>query len=96
MTDEQRQAVKALSKCRFLPASWDKRFVRDMCRLAEKPDAPMLTEKQTRKLDDVTFKYRAQLEMAGYQLLVVAAAARIVKRTTPNKARPVFGQKEQR
>ncbi len=64
MTEAQITLAKALGSCRFLPASADKRFVRDMEARAgaQKPEA--LTEKQAAYLHGLSWKYRRQLPAA--------------------------------
>lgn len=61
MSPEQAEIAIALSHCGFLPASSDKRFARDMARLAvAKPDHE-LTEKQDRYLRLLAWRYRRQM-----------------------------------
>lgn len=55
MTERERAAVIALTKCSFLPASWDKRFVRDMADKAE------VSEKQAASIARLAWRYRKQL-----------------------------------
>ena len=51
------QMLSALAKCTFLPASFDKRFVRDM--LGRNPEA--MTEKQRRLVSALVQRYRRQI-----------------------------------
>lgn len=69
MTEDQITKAQALSRCRFLPGSNAKRFVRDMARLAsEKPDQE-LTERQRKYLDDLFHSYRRQIGRAYLEIL---------------------------
>lgn len=61
MTDEQRRLILRLSRCTFLPGSYEKRFVRSMVALAHSKDNPDLTEKQAAFLARVSQRYRRQL-----------------------------------
>jgi hypothetical protein len=58
MTPEQHQALQRLARCRILPGSWDKRFIRG---LASMPVEHVLTARQAEVLDKLTHKYRRQL-----------------------------------
>lgn len=59
MDDTQRQKVRELARCTFLPGSYQKRFVRDLeARVNE--DTP-LTEKQAAYLDKLHHMYRNQI-----------------------------------
>lgn len=58
MTPEQYVKIHALSLCTFLPASYEKRFVRDMCSL---PFDSELSEKQTAFLNKLYHRYREQI-----------------------------------
>ena len=57
MTDE-RIAIEALSRCRFMVGSWSKRFARD---LAAMPENQVLTPKQRLALWRTVKKFRRQL-----------------------------------
>jgi len=61
MTTEQIEKAKQLSRCRFLPGSFDKRFARDMGSIAENKPDHELTEKQSAYLDKLAYKYRRQI-----------------------------------
>jgi hypothetical protein len=51
----------ALARCRFLPGSWDKSFVRGMVHRARTaPDEP-LTEHQAELMRRLAYKYRRQI-----------------------------------
>jgi len=58
MTTEQYVKIHALSLCTFLPASYDKRFVRDMTCL---PFDHELSDKQSVFLDKLYYRYRKQI-----------------------------------
>lgn len=60
MTPEQRLAIELLSRCTFLPASYDKRFVRSMVQMAEAPEPVSLTERQDALLWRMVHRYRRQ------------------------------------
>jgi len=49
--------IHELTKCTFLPGSWDKRFVRDMM----SKDVNKLTQKQKEWIDKLHHKYRRQI-----------------------------------
>jgi uncharacterized protein (TIGR02996 family) len=57
MTDE-RCAIELLGRCRLLPGSWDKRFIRD---LNDRPEDYRLTTKQRAHLWRIAFKFRKQM-----------------------------------
>ena len=69
MTNDQIIKAKALSRCRFLPGSNAKRFVRDMARLASDNPDQELTEKQRKYLDDLFHSYRRQIGRAYLEIL---------------------------
>jgi hypothetical protein len=52
------EAIHKLERCRFLPGSWDKRFVNGMVYLSE---YAMLTAKQEEWIDKMLYRYRKQL-----------------------------------
>lgn len=54
-TSEEILAVAMLKLCRFAPASWDKRFVRDI-------DSDRLTEKQKPQVWRLFVRYRRQIQ----------------------------------
>jgi hypothetical protein len=51
------EKIQALSKCRFLPASFDKRFARSM---ANKALGDELSPRQAKQLDRIFHRYRRQ------------------------------------
>lgn len=67
MTENERDCAFALSHCRFQPASFDKRFARDMAaRATSRPDDP-LSERQHATLVRIVWHYRRQLAAAGFR-----------------------------
>lgn len=58
MEAETHKLIQTLSKCRFAPATWDKRFVRDMS--AKQPD-DTLSEKQLLALGTLRYRYSKQI-----------------------------------
>lgn len=55
LTEREMKAIKALNGCRFLPGSYDKRFVRSM------QGGELISEKQAAFLRLVFYRYRRQL-----------------------------------
>ncbi len=66
ITPEQREKLEQLSQCRFLPGSWDKRFVRDLntslavCEASGSAMAISLT--QAEQIDRLYHRYRRQIK----------------------------------
>jgi hypothetical protein len=60
MTPEQRSKADLLRHCTFLPASFEKRFARDMYALSQHEDAA-LSAKQAAFLDKCYWRYRKQV-----------------------------------
>jgi hypothetical protein len=60
MTEEEITTILRLSACSFSPASWDKKFVRDMTHEASQLN-PLITEKQAAQLPRLAHRYRKQL-----------------------------------
>lgn len=60
-TDKERELALALGRCRFLPASTEKRFCLDMASKAHLITAE-LTEKQAAFLALMAWRYRRQLD----------------------------------
>jgi hypothetical protein len=64
-TEKEHKQALALARCRFLPASPDKRFARDIVTLstadaaAERPVG--ITERQAEHLQRLCWKYRRQI-----------------------------------
>lgn len=58
MTLDQLEIIIGLHTCKFLPGSWDKRFVNDLYH--KKPDPP-LTDTQNEWLFRLLYKYRKQV-----------------------------------
>lgn len=61
MTEDQHAMAIHLGACRFLPASFDKRFARDMWAIAAENPEKELTEKQHTYLCRAVYKYRRQI-----------------------------------
>lgn len=61
MTNDELAALHALSGCRFLLASWDKRFVRDLGERAAADASAALSPKQQATLWRLVVKYRGQI-----------------------------------
>lgn len=61
MTDIEKTIAINLNKCRYLPASFEKRFARDMSFIAENNPTIELTEKQREQLYRQLKIYRKQL-----------------------------------
>ena len=59
MTDEEKDLANRLSFCRFLPGSWDKRFVRDMVLHVSLGEG--ITQQQAEWLAKTAYKFRVQL-----------------------------------
>lgn len=61
MTEEQSLRAQALERCTFLPASTDKRFVRDMAARSRTAHPPALTDRQAAYLTRLAWRYRRQM-----------------------------------
>ena len=61
MTDSERQMARDLNRCTFVPGIGTKRFARNMAAVADRPDAPALTEKQAKYLREAVIRYRRQI-----------------------------------
>lgn len=61
MTAAEISIAEALSRCTFLPASWDKRFCRQMGEQAKRRPDLDLTDRQVAWLLRLAHKYRRQL-----------------------------------
>lgn len=59
MTPETYQLIQDLGSCDFAPATFDKRFARDLSSL---PVTHQLTEKQLICLGQMAYRYRKQIE----------------------------------
>lgn len=64
MEAEERSKLRGLSVCVMLPASYEKRFVRD---LVSKPAEYELSPKQKRLLDNLYWRYRGQINALNEQ-----------------------------
>lgn len=56
MSEKERELSHALTRCIFLPGSWDKRFAHDVARQS------LITEKQAASIAQLAWKYRRQLD----------------------------------
>lgn len=63
MDDFHYQAIQALWRCRFLPGSYDKRFIKDMAQLGP---YDMLSIRQEQNIERLAYHYRKQLARVGY------------------------------
>lgn len=63
MSSYQTICIQNLARCRFAPATWDKKFARD---LAAKPEGVILTPKQRANLYRLVVRYRKQLATNDY------------------------------
>lgn len=70
MTDKQQAQIKLLIGCTFLPASYPKRFVRDM---AGRPADYELTVNQAAYLDKLMWQYRRQIGIGKVKALGIGA-----------------------
>ena len=61
MTQTEKDMLLSLSKCTFLPGSWEKRFVRNLHQRSQSKD-PTLTHKQREWLVEIAYRYRNQIE----------------------------------
>lgn len=60
MTGEQAVLIDALLNCRFLPGSWDKRFIKS---LGRKTNFDELSADQIKWLNIMAWKYRCQINI---------------------------------
>jgi len=99
VTKEERAKALALARCRMLPGSGEKRFVRSMVYLAvDEPDT-VLTPPQKWYLDTVVYRFRRQLAGRDDDFAIPAAApdradylaAAEERRARRNRGRPVQG-----
>jgi hypothetical protein len=60
MTHAEQQLAKALARCTFIPASFDKRFAKDIRARAEM-EPPTITEKQAALMREKVRRYRRQI-----------------------------------
>ena len=59
-TDEDRTNISKLVRCTFLPASFDKRFVKNIA--SQLANSGEITEKQRAYLVKLVYKYRRQIK----------------------------------
>lgn len=92
MTIEERRAICLLTRCTFLPASYDKRFVRDMAQklqaeIDHEENIVVLTECQHACLLGKLHRYRAQHRQCD----CLTCLADAMKRESPQQA-TLFGE----
>lgn len=61
MTDEQLRMARALGRVRFTPASWQKRYGRQMAAWADNAPERTLSERQHAWLRWLVYRYRRQI-----------------------------------
>jgi len=61
MTQTEKDMLLGLSKCTFLPGSWEKRFVRNL-HFTARSKKPTISTKQREWLVEIAHRYRKQLE----------------------------------
>lgn len=61
ITEKERSAILALRGCTFIPASWDKKFVRSL------QGKEQISERQQYWLKKLVVKYRRQLKLTDEQ-----------------------------
>jgi len=61
MTQTEQDMLSQLSRCTFLPGTWEKRFVRNLHFTARSKN-PTITPKQREWLVEIAHRYRNQLE----------------------------------
>ena len=76
-TDEDKANIAKLVRCTFLPASFDKRFVRDI--YSQLANSGEITEKQRAYLVKLVYKYRRQNTMSA--IAIIASVGCIVLAT---------------
>ena len=54
MTEDQKEIITSLNRCKYFPGSWDKRFVKNIA------NATTLTDKQAEWILRLLYKYRKQ------------------------------------
>ena len=65
MTPEQFSLIQRLSKCTFLPGSFEKRFVRNLAEYTVKDE---ISAKQQRYLEKLHYRYRRQLHEPDFPM----------------------------
>lgn len=81
------KCIQALSKCTFIPGSFEKRFVRDMETLGE---YDMLSKKQTAFLERLAWRYRQQIGKKLVPSLPVEPSSRdLIKLAQWKKGEPI-------
>lgn len=78
--------ARALGDCFFLPASWDKRFARQMAYVAEHSPDKDLTDKQIANLIRLAHKYRRQMPTGALEA-ALDESERAADRRVPGRSR---------
>ena len=61
ITQTEKDMLLSLSKCTFLPGSWEKRFVRNL-HFTARSKKPTISPKQREWLVEIAHRYRNQIE----------------------------------
>jgi hypothetical protein len=61
MTETEKDMLHRLSRCTFLPGSWEKRFVRNL-HFTARSKKPTISPKQREWLVEIAYRYRNQIE----------------------------------
>jgi hypothetical protein len=87
MTPREIAIAKALKEVSFPPATWAKRFARDMAFLAENSPEKELTQKQADALVKTAYRYRRQMPAhLGYPLVDDGSAEAAAGHEKPDAA----------
>ncbi len=62
-SESERRIIEALGRCSFLPASFDRRFARDMLWQLQNVAKPVLSPKQRETLWKLAKKFRRQMSV---------------------------------
>ncbi len=93
MTEAEARISQALGRCSFLPASWDKRFCRDMAFVAERSRDVELSEFQNANLLRLAYKYRRQLPTVIVELALDEMERNADRRSAEGRgALPLFSK----
>lgn len=72
-TDDEKEALKALHGVRFLPGSWDKRFIRQLNETFHLLPEGSISDVEAPQLWRILIKYRAQVRHKDKDLLLKIA-----------------------
>ena len=93
MTPAEIRIALALGTCSFLPASWDKRFCRDMAAIAANKPEHELSEYQNANLLRMAYKYRRQIPTTIIELTLDEMERQAERRTVEGRgALPLFSR----